>query len=191
MTKLAECFCFNLTDTLTGDIELFSDLFQCTVLFRHSIPKRKRENLLLSLCQCTQALHPAVLSDSVCAAASAGTGTLSSWMKVAQMAVFLLTDRSLKRNRFLGNLLRSHAHALPACPSAAAISSGVWFSCQAPAVTDAGYTDQLVDRLYHMNRYTDGSRLICNRTCDCLTDPPCCIGTELISLSDNQTFLPP
>ena len=33
-----------------------------------------------------------------------------------------------------------------------------------------------------MNRYTDGSRLVSNRTCDRLTDPPCCIGTELKSL---------
>ena len=53
MTKLAECLRLNLTDTLTGDIELFSNLFQCTCSSITPVPKRKTEYLLLSLCQCT------------------------------------------------------------------------------------------------------------------------------------------
>ena len=61
MTKLAECFCFDLTDTLTGDIELFSDLFQCTCSsITHT--KTQAENFSLSLSVYLK-LHPAVLSE--------------------------------------------------------------------------------------------------------------------------------
>ena len=33
-----------------------------------------------------------------------------------------------------------------------------------------------------MNWNTDCASLVCHRTCDCLTDPPCCIGRELVTL---------
>ena len=34
-----------------------------------------------------------------------------------------------------------------------------------------------------MNRNTDGSRLIGDCSCDCLTDPPCRIGTEFVTFT--------
>ena len=40
---------------------------------------------------------------------------------------------------------------------------------------------QFVDRFDHMHRNADGARLIGNRTCDRLTDPPGGIGGKLIA----------
>ena len=41
--------------------------------------------------------------------------------------------------------------------------------------------DQFVDRFDHMNRNTDGARLIRDRTGDRLTDPPCRVGREFVT----------
>ena len=42
-------------------------------------------------------------------------------------------------------------------------------------------THQLIDRLDHVHRNTDGARLIGDRTRDRLTDPPRCVGAELVA----------
>ena len=39
-----------------------------------------------------------------------------------------------------------------------------------------------------MNRNTNGTRLVCNGSCDSLTDPPGSIGTELVTLSVIKFF---
>ena len=39
-----------------------------------------------------------------------------------------------------------------------------------------------------MNRNTDRSRLVCDSSCDSLTNPPCCIGRKFISLAVVKFF---
>ena len=40
---------------------------------------------------------------------------------------------------------------------------------------------ELVDCFDHMNRNSDCSSLISDGSCDCLSNPPCCIGAEFVS----------
>ena len=97
------------------------------------------------------------------------------------MAVLLLTDRSFQRYRLLGDLkdltytVYRHVHLL------SDLFRRRFTSKLLKQLT--GNTDQLVDRLNHMHRDTDGTCLVRNGSCDGLTDPPGCIGTELVALS--------
>ena len=100
--------------------------------------------------------------------------------EIAKMAVFFLADRCFQRYRFLCNLLYfsylvyGQSHFL-----------GDFFRGRLTPVSLkelSGYTDEFVDGLNHVNRDTNGSCLVCNRTRDCLADPPCRIGGELVSL---------
>ena len=43
------------------------------------------------------------------------------------------------------------------------------------------YTVHFINGFHHMNRYTDSSSLIRNRTGNSLSNPPCSISTEFIS----------
>ena len=45
------------------------------------------------------------------------------------------------------------------------------------------YTDEFINGLNHVYRNTDGSGLISYGSCDSLTDPPGCIGTEFESFA--------
>ena len=102
------------------------------------------------------------------------------------MTVFLLTDRSFQRYRLLGDLkdltytVYRHVHLL------SDFLRRRFTSKLLEQLT--GNTDQLVDSLNHMHRDTDGTCLICNGSCDSLTDPPGCIGTELVAFSVIKFF---
>src|SRR5690606_4640471 len=95
------------------------------------------------------------------------------------MAVFLVANRRFQGYRFLRNLqnlaylFERHGELF-----------GKLFRCRLPADFMqhlARGTHQLVDRLDHMHRNTDGARLVGNRTRDRLTDPPCRISGELVT----------
>ena len=45
----------------------------------------------------------------------------------------------------------------------------------------AARAHKLVDRFDHMDRNTNGTCLVSNRTGDCLPDPPCCVCAEFIA----------
>ena len=51
-----------------------------------------------------------------------------------------------------------------------------------------GYANQFVNGFYHMYRNADGTSLVRNSTGDGLTNPPGCIGTELIALGVIEFF---
>ena len=99
MTELPECFCLDLSDTLSRDIKLPSDLFQCAgTSVIHSKPEA--EHLLLSLGQCIKNLVKLLLQKSL-----RGSLRRNRYIivldKISQVAVLLLSDRSLKGNRLL------------------------------------------------------------------------------------------
>ena len=56
MTQFAQCLCFDLTDTFTGNVEFLTYFFQrtCASVIQS---ETKTQYLLLSLCQCTQYFH--------------------------------------------------------------------------------------------------------------------------------------
>ena len=102
------------------------------------------------------------------------------------MAVFLLADGRFQRNRLLGNLqdlthpLHRHVHLLRDLLRSR-------FPSQLLQKLSA-HTDQLVDRLHHVHRNTDRPRLIRNGSGDGLTDPPCGVGGEFITLAVIKLF---
>ena len=97
------------------------------------------------------------------------------------MAVLLLTDRCLKRYRFLCDL---HDLLYSLLWKSHNLADLLWKRLSAEFLkkisADSCY---LVDGLNHMNRDTDSSRLVSDGSCDSLSDPPCSVCWEFVSLS--------
>ena len=102
------------------------------------------------------------------------------------MGVLLLANRGLKRYRLLCDL-----HDLVNTRNGDA-----HFLCDFFGVRIAAELLQklardaykLVDRLDHVYRDTDRTRLICDGACDRLANPPRCIGAEFIALAVIEFF---
>ena len=95
------------------------------------------------------------------------------------MRIFIVADRRFHGDRLFSDLQHftdlvfRHQHAL---------SQFFWRRLAAHLLQHlTGDTVELVDSLNHMYRDTDGTRLIRDRTGDRLTDPPGCIGGELVT----------
>ncbi|MPN44828.1 hypothetical protein SDC9_192395 [bioreactor metagenome] len=106
--------------------------------------------------------------------------------KVAKMAVLLLTDRGFKRDRLLRNahnftnLVHRHVDLFRN------FFSG-WFMAVFMQQLGGHFLD-LVNRLHHVHRDTDGARLVGDGTGDSLTNPPGRIGREFKSLGVVKLF---
>src|SRR5258708_17576849 len=111
------------------------------------------------------------------------------------MAIVFITNGGLQAYRFLADLdnfpylLRTDLHLFRNLFRR-------WFTSQVlqQAAADA---NQAIDRLYHMDRNTNRTCLVGDSTRNRLTNPPGCIGTELITLgvvklldSSNQANIP-
>ena len=100
--------------------------------------------------------------------------------EISQVGIFLFADRRFQRNRVLCDLFdlaylgKGYAHGF----------GKLFIGCLTPILLQqlAGNAIQLIDRLYHVYRHTNGTCLVCNGTCDSLPDPPCSIGGEFIAL---------
>src|SRR3972149_8713300 len=98
--------------------------------------------------------------------------------EITKVAVFLLADGRLQRDRFLGDLqhladlLQRDVHPL----------RDLLRSRLAPRLLDevARGSNQLVDRLDHVHRDPDRPRLVGDRPRDRLADPPGGVGRELV-----------
>ena len=99
--------------------------------------------------------------------------------EISQMRIFIVANRRFHGDRLFGdfqhltNFIFRHQHTL-----------GQLFRRRlATHLLQhlAGNTVELVDRLNHMHRNTDGARLVCDRAGDRLTDPPGCVGGKLIA----------
>src|SRR6266702_1198639 len=99
--------------------------------------------------------------------------------EVTQMRVLIVTDGSLHRDRLLGDLQNlahlvfGHLH-----PHRQLFRGGLTAHLLQHLARDAV---QLVDRLDHVHRDTDGARLIGDRAGDRLPDPPRRIRAELVA----------
>src|SRR2546425_301423 len=100
--------------------------------------------------------------------------------EVAQVAIILLTDGRFQAHRLLtdfddlAHLLRTDLHLLGNL-----LGRGFAPQVLQQAAADA---DQTIDRLYHMDRYTNRASLIRDSTSNSLADPPCGIRAELVAL---------
>ena len=167
MTELPERLRLDLADTLTRDIEFLADFLKraCTAVIQ---TEPQAEDLLLSLRQRSQHLDELLLQKCE------GCGirrdrNVVILNKVSEMAVLLLTDRRLERDRLLRDLqdltdtLYGHIHLF---------RDFLRGRLAAEFLKElSGHTDQLVDRLDHMDRNTDRPRLIRDRSRDRLAEP--------------------
>src|SRR5690606_10054670 len=99
--------------------------------------------------------------------------------EIAQVRVFVVTDRGFHGDRlfgdlqYLADLVLGHFHAL-----AQLFRSGLAAHFLQHLARDAV---ELVDRLDHVHRDTDGARLVGDRAGDRLANPPGGVGRELVT----------
>ena len=184
MAQLTQSLRLDLADTFSGYIKFLAHFFQrsCSAIIQ---TKAQTQYFFFSFCQSIQYFHELFLQQSKCCR-FCGCGNIVIGNEITQMAVFFFPDRSFQRNRLLCNLhdfthfFLGHLH----------------FHCQffcGRFTTQllqqlSGNTDEFVDGFYHMHRDTNGTRLICNGTGNCLSDPPCCIGREFKAFMEVEFF---
>ena len=178
MTKLSECFGFNLANTFTGNVKLFAHFLQragAAILQT----KTQTQHLFLTRGQALQHTGQLLFEQSV-AGSLCGYGGILIGNEVAKVAVLLLTDGRFQADRLLGNT-HNLAHLIYRH-----IQLERNFICgrlMAVFVQKlAGNFLYLIDGFHHMHRDTDGAGLVGNGTGDCLTNPPCCIGGKFKAL---------
>src|SRR3990167_9208884 len=177
VAQLAQRLGFDLTNPLAGYIELFTDFLEGVVGI-HVDAETHAQNLGFT---CREAGK-----HFACRFFKALNGGDIDWRlhgrvfdEVTQMGVFVITDRGFHGDRLFGDLqyltdlVLRHFHAFTQ------IFRGRFathFLQHLP-----GNTVELVDRLDHVHRNTDGACLVGDRASDRLTDPPGCIGRELVT----------
>ena len=178
MTELTKRLRLDLSDTLSGNVELLADFFKGS---RSSVIKAESEpeDFLLPLSQCSQ--HFLELLAQKCESSSVRRyRNIVILDKITQMAVFLFADGRLKRNGLLGDL-EDLAYSLYRDFHSLRDLFGSRFSSELLKELSA-HSDQFVDGLDHMNGNTDRSGLICDCSCNSLADPPCSVCREFKAL---------
>ncbi len=177
MTQLTQRLRFDLTDTFAGYVELFTHFFQ-RVVGVHIDTETHTQHFRFTRGETGQ--H--VVRRRTQAFGGRGVqrqlegGILD---EIPQMRIFIVADRRFHGDRLFGDFQHfadfvfRHQHAL-----------GQLFRRRLAAHLLqhlAGDTIELVDGLNHVHRNTNGARLIRDRAGDGLTDPPGCIGRELVA----------
>ena len=96
------------------------------------------------------------------------------------MGVILLTDRRVERHRISGNLQNLPYPGL----RNPKLVRDLRRRGLPPELLEqlSRHAERFVDRLDHVDRDANGPSRVCNSACDCLANPPCCVGRELVSL---------
>ncbi|CDN41615.1 hypothetical protein BN871_AI_01260 [Paenibacillus sp. P22] len=175
MAKLAKRLGFNLADPLARDAEYLAYFLErpCPAVIE---AEAQAENVLLPLRQRIQHILKLLLQQFV----SGGIGRRESFLildEIPQMRVILFPDRRFQRYRLLGNL-----HDLADLVRAEIHLGGNFLRRRFASellqqlARDA---DQLVDRLHHVDRNTDGPGLVGDGAGNRLTNPPGRVRAEL------------
>ena len=177
MTHLAQGLGLDLTDTLTGDLELFAHLLESAGV---SINKSEAlfKNLTLALGEGVENILDLLLEEND----GGHVGGIFSRLvldEVTEAGVVAVTHGGLKRDRLLSHLENGlHASHGKLDLVGDLLSRGFATVLLHKLLLDA---DQLVDRLDHMHRDTDGAGLIGDGAGDGLTNPPSGVGRELVA----------
>src|SRR5688572_24580406 len=179
MPQLAERLRLDLADTLAGHVELAADLFErarATIL--ETEPKLQHASLAAG--ETLEHGLDLLLEELVTGCVARREGLVVG-NEVAEMAVLFLADRRLEGDRLLRDLhdladfLGRDEHPL----------GDLLRGRLAPQLLEqaARHTNELVDRLDHVDRDADGPRLIGDRARDRLPDPPRRVRRELVPLA--------
>src|SRR5690606_8787958 len=177
MTQFAQGLGFDLTDTLTGNVELFAHFFQ-RVVGVHIDTETHTQYFGFAGGQAGQ--H----RTGGFGEAFGGSGIerrlgMRVLDKIAQMRIFIVADRRFHGDRFFGNFqyfadfVFRHFHAL-----------SQFFRRRFTAHLLQHLTGdavQFVDGFDHVYRNTDGTRLVGDGTGNGLTDPPGGVSRKLIT----------
>src|SRR5476651_1637078 len=177
VAQLAQCLGFDLTDPLTGHVKLLTDFLKGVVGI-HVDAKTHAQYLGFTGSEAGQYVASRFFK-------ALNSGDID-WRlhgrvfdEVTQVRVFVITDRGFHGDRlfsdlqYLADLILRHFHAF------AQLFRG-WFATHFLQHLP-GNTVELVDRLDHVHRNTDGAGLVGDRASDRLTDPPGGISRELVA----------
>src|SRR5581483_1754063 len=176
MTQFSQRLGFNLPDAFTGNRERLADFFQgmLAAIFK---TEPHLDDLLFARSERAQHLRSLVFQVDV----DHGLGRRNHaavFDEVAQVRIFLFSNRSFEGNRLLRDLQNfpdfrnRDIHALGNFFRS-------WFAPQFLYKLPRG-ADQLVDRFDHVYRDSNRTRLVGNGTSNCLPDPPRRISRKLI-----------
>ena len=182
VAHFAQRFCFDLTDPFACDVKPDAHLFQC---FGLAIEKTKAldQHFAFAIGQRRENFVHLVFQDRVAGrfCRRIGRGIFQEVAKLALIAHFCLQrDRMLRDFVNLANALRSEAKLI-----------GKLFWSRLSACLHHQFfsaAQHLIDRLDHVDRDTDRARLVGNRACHRLTDPPGGIGREFITAAVFKLF---
>ena len=178
VTELSESLRLYLADTLACDVKLLANLFESP---RSSVVESETElyHVLFARSESVQlALYD--LAQDGCRGRVGGCRSVLVGDEVAKVAVLLLADRCFERHgilRYLHDIaytVGAHSHLL------AYLIGGRLASELLKHLT--GVTRHLMDRLDHMNGYTNGPCLIGYCAGYRLPYPPSGVGRELVAL---------
>src|SRR3990172_1027260 len=176
VAQLAERLCLDLADALPGHLEVLPHFLQRVVrLLADAEPHT--EDTLLPRGQGPEDLLHLLGEIDVDRAVHRG-GRVLVLDEIPEVAVLLFPDGGFQRNRLLrdfehlADFLEGNVH-----PLRDLLGGGL-----PPELLDqiAGGPDQLVDRLDHVHRDADRSRLVGDRPGDRLPDPPGGVGRKLV-----------
>ena len=177
MFELAQGLGFDLADTFAGDRELLANLFQ-RVVGIHADAETHTQDTFLTRGQGRQHAGRGLAQIGLDGRIDRQDSVLVL-DEITEMAVFLVTDRRFQRDRLLGDL-----HHLAHLLERHGELFGQFFRRR--LTTDlvqhltAG-ADDLVDRLDHVHRNTDGACLVRDGAGNGLADPPGGIGREFVT----------
>src|SRR5690606_6431253 len=177
VAELAQRLGLDLADTLTGHLEVLTDLLEGVIALRADA-EAHAQDLLLTRGEGGQHL-PGLLGEVHVDDRVRGAHEALVLDEVAQVAVLFLADRRLERDGLLGDLedladlLERELHLLRDL-----LRGGLAADLLHQVAAGA---DELVDGLDHVDRDADGPRLVGDRAGDGLTDPPRRVGAELVA----------
>src|SRR5690606_4324674 len=167
----------DLADTLARDRELLADFLE-RVIGVHADAEAHAQHAFLARGEAGEDAGDRFLEVRLDRSVDRNDGVLVL-DEIAEVAVFLVTDRRFEADRLLGDLhhladlferhRQAFGHFLRRRLAAAFVEE----------LAAAAY--QLVDRLDHMDRDADRARLVGDRAGDRLPDPPGRIGAELVA----------
>src|SRR5690606_8610794 len=167
----------DLTDTLAGYIELLTHLFKGVVSV-HVDTEAHAQNLGFPCGEAGEHVASGFL-EALHGRHINGRLHGGVFNEVAQMRIFVVTDGGFHGDRLFGDLqhladlVLGHFHAL-----AKLFGRGLAAHFLQHLTGDAV---ELVDRLDHVHRDTDGPRLVGNGASDRLANPPGGVGRELVA----------
>src|SRR5918994_2991997 len=177
VTKFAQCFCFDLANTFARHREVLPHLFE-RVLTAVAHAEAHLDDALFARRQRLQHRLRLFLQVQV-DHRFGGRDHLTILDEVAKMRIFLFADRRFERNRLLRDLQHladlRHRNVHPLRDLFGGRLAAELLHERARGA------DEFVDRLDHVYRDADRTRLIRDRAGNRLADPPCRIRRELVT----------